>query len=227
MTNADSPPTIAQAVANYLDTVNLARSANTARTYRNGLRLFLQVLQEHDLDPETAPITTLKEEAVAWFAQALKDFAPATERLYLTAATTFYEYLAAEGLTAVNLPRVRMLIRQRARRPGQRLPQFPREAIEQVLAYAQSLITHPAHDERERLRALRDRAFLLTWPIPACASTRPAACAAGTWIGVRAKPSSSAKATVRMWCASPAAHYRRCRTTSRPAPPWTAPQAAP
>ena len=161
MTNSPSSPSIAQAVANYLDTVALARSANTARTYRNGLRLFLMVLKAHELDPETVPITALKEEAVAWFAQALKDFSPATERLYLTAATTFYEYLAAEGMTAVNLPRVRMLIRQRARRAGQRLPQFPREAIEQVLAYAQSLPALPAHDDRERLRHLRDRAFLL------------------------------------------------------------------
>ncbi len=153
---------IAQAVARYLDTVSLARSANTARTYRNGLRLFLEVLREHEVDPETTPIEDLSEEAIAWFAQTLKAFAPATERLYLTAATTFYEYLAAEALANVNLPRVRMLIRQRARRPGQRLPQFPREAIEKVLAYAQRLPTLPAEDERQRLRLLRDRAFLLT-----------------------------------------------------------------
>ncbi len=157
-----SDPTLTQAVAAYLETVALARSANTARTYRNGLRLFLDVLRDRGLDPDTTPVSELKEDAIAWFAQALKAFAPATERLYLTAATTFYEYLAAESLSAVNLPRVRMLIRQRARRPGQRLPQFPREAIEQVLAYAQRLPQQPTDDERDRLRNLRDRAFLLT-----------------------------------------------------------------
>ena len=155
-------PTIAQAVEAYLDGVRLARSANTARTYRNGLRLFQEILAARGMDPEETPVAQIREEAIAWFAQALKDLAPATERLYLTAATTFYEYLAAERLAPVNLPRVRLLIRQRARRPGQRLPQFPREAIEQVLAYAQTLGQAPAEDERARLRNLRDRAFLIT-----------------------------------------------------------------
>ncbi len=157
-----SAPTLAEAVAAYLEAVSLARSANTARTYRNGLRLFLEVVAQHGLDPERTPASHLKEEAIAWFAQALKAFAPTTERLYLTAATTFYEYLAAESLASVNLPRVRLLIRQRARRPGQRLPQFPRQAIEQVLAYAQRLPSLPAQDPRQRLRHLRDRAFLIT-----------------------------------------------------------------
>jgi integrase len=42
------------------------------------------------------------------------------------------------------------------------LPQFPRIAIEDVLDYAINLTSTPAEDETERLRALRDRAFLVT-----------------------------------------------------------------
>lgn len=154
--------TVAEAIAAYLDTVRLARSANTARTYRNGLRLFAQVLAEHGLDPDTTPVAALREDAVAWVTQALKGYAPASERLYLSAVATFYEYLAAEALAPVNLPRVRLLIRQRARRPGQRLPQFPREAIEQVLRYAEGLAERPVENLTQSLRNLRDRAFLLT-----------------------------------------------------------------
>lgn len=157
-----SPTTIAQATVRYLDSVTLARSQNTARTYRNALNEFLLVLQKHKLPIETASINTLHEEAIVWLADYLKDRAPTTERLYLTAVAGFYEFLAAEELADINLPRLRLLIRQRARRPGQRLPQFPREAIDQILLFVNNFTNFPAQDGNPRLRALRDRAFLIT-----------------------------------------------------------------
>lgn len=146
----------------FIDSVRLARSANTTRTYRNGLDIFKSVLNEHMLDPAKTPVAMLKEEAVVWLATALKDRAPTTERLYLTAATALYEYLVAENLAAINLPRIRLLIRQRARRPGQRLPQFPRDAIEQIVDAMLKLKGGEYENEVERLRDLRDRAFLIT-----------------------------------------------------------------
>jgi integrase/recombinase XerC len=155
-------PTIAQSIAAYLDSVHLARSESTARTYGNALNSFSLTLEDKKQLPEETPIADLSEDAIVWFATALKDYAPATERLYLTAVTGFYEYLAAEQLAEINLPRLRLLIRQRARRPGQRLPQFPRDAIEQVLDYAEELRTHPVENDAEHWRNLRDRAFLLT-----------------------------------------------------------------
>jgi site-specific recombinase XerD len=157
--NKDS---ISAQIRAYLDSVGLARSENTARTYANALAAFSAALAENQLPPDETAITALDEQAIIWLASALKDSAPATERLYLSAVTGFYEYLAAEKLTQVNLPRLRLLIRQRARRPGQRLPQFPRDDIERVLDYAQELSGQPAEDSRERLRNLRDRAFLLS-----------------------------------------------------------------
>lgn len=157
-----SGPTIRAAMDAFIDNVSLARSANTTRTYRNGLAIFQAVLLEHKLDPEKIPVSALKEDAIAWLATALKDHAPTTERLYLTAATAFYEYLAAETLAPINLPRIRLLIRQRARRPGQRLPQFPRDAIEQIVTHMLALQGIPGEDETEHLRNLRDRAFLVT-----------------------------------------------------------------
>ncbi len=54
------------------------------------------------------------------------------------------------------------MIRRRARRPGQRLPQFPQNAIEDVLGFSSTLNTQPVEDDRERLINLRDCAFLLT-----------------------------------------------------------------
>lgn len=161
-TESDSlSPTITDAIHAFIDSVALARSANTTRTYRNGLEVFQAVLVEHKLDPQKTPVRQLKEESIVWLATALKGHAPTTERLYLTAASSFYEYLVAENMAAINLPRIRLLIRQRARRPGQRLPQFPRDAIEKIVDHMLAL---PAsgEDDMERLRNLRDRAFLIT-----------------------------------------------------------------
>jgi integrase/recombinase XerC len=154
--------TISQAIEGYLDNLALARSKHTARSYQNGLHQFVRVLEDHGFEPEKDSIKKLNEDAIAWFAGALKDYAPATEQLYLTAAAGFYKYLAAEKLSAVNLPRLRMLISQRSRRPGKRLPQFPREDIETVLEHAKSLAFASVDDRRGRLRNYRDMAFLLT-----------------------------------------------------------------
>lgn len=155
-------PTIAQAIQSYLDSVNLARSQNTARTYSNAMTAFRATLADHGYPAKASKISELTEDAVAWFAADLKAYSPATERLYLTAVTGFYEYLAAERLVDLNLPRVRLLIRQRARRPGQRLPQFPRDFIEIVLEYVSNIAIQGVEERTERLRILRDRAFLLT-----------------------------------------------------------------
>ena len=154
--------TITQAIAAYLDSVYLSRSESTARTYSNALKSFLQILKEKEQNPDQTAIEKIDETAIVWFSTALKDYAPATERLYLTAVTGFYEYLAAEQLAEINLPRLRLLIRQRARRTGQRLPQFPRDAIETVLEYADNLKGIATEDMSEHLRNLRDRAFLIT-----------------------------------------------------------------
>jgi len=153
---------IQESIQQFLENVALSRSANTARTYKNALNAFSQALEENHLDPRNDPISKLEEDSVIWFAAYLKNYSPTTERLYLTAVNGFFEFLAAERLLDPNLPRVRMLIRQRARRVGQRLPQFPKSDIENVLDYANNLASRHAEDEMEKLRYLRDRAFLIT-----------------------------------------------------------------
>lgn len=153
---------IDQAISKYLDNVRLARSVNTARSYRNAANAFTTLLNDHNLPTEKTSIAELPEDAIAWFAAALKDYAPATEQLYLTAIAGFFEYVAAERLADPNLPRLRLLIRQRSRRPGQRLPQFPRNDIDTVIDYAINLAFNPSENDTDRLILLRDRAFLLT-----------------------------------------------------------------
>jgi site-specific recombinase XerD len=150
-----------QAIQKYLNSVALARSPNTARTYRNALNAFLESLIDSDTNPDEQEISALSEDAVTSFARYLKHYSPTTERLYLTALNGFFEFLAAERLAEPNLPRVRLLIRQRARRVGKRLPQFPKNYIEEALIYANNLAFTQVEDEREHLRNLRDRAFTI------------------------------------------------------------------
>ena len=150
------------AVQKYLDSVRLSRSSNTARTYTNAMQSFLASWIGKGGDPAENDVGNLTEDFIADFAADLKSYSPNTEQLYLSAATGFFEYLAAEKLADINLPQMRMLIKRRSRRVGQRLPQFPKADIKQVLSYAQSLSQSPSENKRQRLQLLRDRAFILT-----------------------------------------------------------------
>ena len=154
--------TIDQAIHSYLSAVTLSRSPNTSRTYRIAMNAFRRALLRRGLDPAQAPVSAVHEDMISGFADRLKAYAPASERLYLTAVAGWFDHLAAERMAEVNLPRLRLLIRRRARRPGIRLPQFPESAIERVLVYAGTLDRAPAPDRRTSLLNLRDRAFLLT-----------------------------------------------------------------
>ncbi|MFZ6027923.1 MAG: tyrosine-type recombinase/integrase [Chloroflexota bacterium] len=161
------PQTVSEAVNAYLQIIADARSEQTHHTYFHALKAFLLVLEDRDLPPDATPPTGLPEDAIGWFASELKYYAPATEQLYLIAASGFYHYLAAEKLAAPNLPRLRELMRRRARKTGQRLPQFPREELERVIEYTNSLAlaaSIPTENDaiNQHLRNLRDRAFLLT-----------------------------------------------------------------
>ena len=101
--------TISNAIAAYCKRVAEARSENTARTYLNGMNLFRNVLVNQKIDPDKTLVTDLSEDAIAWVTSALKNNAATTERLYLTAITGFYEYISAENLAPINLPRVRQI----------------------------------------------------------------------------------------------------------------------
>ena len=172
-----SPPlTISEVMHNFIDMIKRSRSPNTASSYTKGMVFFVQILEEHKIPVEKTAANQLTENAIPWLLDALKDFSPATEQLYTVAVKRFYNYLSAHRLAEVNIPRLNEFIIQQSRRPGQRLPQFPREAIEKVLAYIQKTpspieAASTEGDERrqpkdasetERLRWLRDRAFLVT-----------------------------------------------------------------
>ena len=153
---------ISSVITEYLEVVKLARSQNTALTYGKALKEFKKVLFKSKIDPETSPASALKEDMISRFVMHLKSFSPATEQVYVRAVARFYKYLAAERLAEINLPRMDLLIEQRIRKPGIRLPQFPTNEIEQVLDFVSDAAMLVTDSEVERLRAMRDRALLLT-----------------------------------------------------------------
>ncbi len=168
LSSEKKPLTISEAMNKYLDMVKLSRSKHTMLAYKNALNIFREILRENSLEPASAPIGALTEDLVSPMAEHLKIFASATEQLYLQAVKGFYEYVDAERLTEINQSRVRVLIRQRSRRPGIRFPQFPADDIETLLDKVQAvenLLVPLSEDEdavNVKLRAYRDRAFLLT-----------------------------------------------------------------
>ena len=160
--------TISDAMSKYLDMVKLSRSKHTMLSYKNALNIFRSVLTEQWLEPDTTPITKLTEDLISPLAQYLKAYSSATERMYLQAVKGFYLYIDSERLAEINQSRVIVLIRQRSRPAGVRLPQFPAEDIERLLEQVENIgnMIVSADDEDDlvnvKLRAYRDRAFLLT-----------------------------------------------------------------
>ena len=134
----ETTKTLAEAVQGYLKTIQEARSQNTARAYANAMDAFMRVLKEHWIEAES-PVSQLSEDGAAWMLSYLKVYSSATERLYTQAVKGFYQYLAGEKMAEVNLPRLDLFIRNRTRRAGQRLPQFPREDIERVLSFTNEI----------------------------------------------------------------------------------------
>lgn len=157
------PSTTLQAACDhYLRLIADSRSENTLRTYTQAMRKFMAVLKKHGIQEAKATPQEVTANWITWYVTALKPHAPATESLFLTALVGFYEYLVAEENSPVNLTQLRSILKRRQRKIAPRLPQFPREQIEAVLDYVNSSGVAPSADDKERLRRLRDRAFIST-----------------------------------------------------------------
>lgn len=158
--SGNSRLTIKEALDAYLNEVAFSRSPLTHRTYAQAIARFAAMLQERRVAPATTPVSALSEEWMAWFIEALRPYTVATERLYLTALAGFYEHVAAEGWAPINLPALKRFRQRRARREPARLPPFPRQEIERVLETVSQAATAPVEKMQEKLRLLRDCAFL-------------------------------------------------------------------
>ncbi|MBN1179793.1 MAG: tyrosine-type recombinase/integrase [Anaerolineae bacterium] len=154
--------TVSAALALFLEDVALSRSDNTFRAYEQAAQRFKDALADNGRPPTTTPVSALSVEWMGWFLHSLRDYAVATEQMYVTAISGFYEHAAAENWAEVNLPALKRLRQRRARREATRLPPFPRLEIERVLDTVDQAPLAAGSSEQETLRALRDRALLFT-----------------------------------------------------------------
>ena len=154
--------TIAESFGNYLESVKYARSENTHLAYSNAIKFLWMTLENHEILPGVDKVDHIREEIITWFAYDLKGYSAASEQLYITAVKGYLEYLVAENLSNINLSKVRLLIRQRTRKPGKRLPQFPTQDITKILECLENNQIAGLEGDKTKLRALRDKAFLLT-----------------------------------------------------------------
>ena len=126
------------------------------------MNAFLDMLSESGIEPD-ASVDLLSEKVFSSFAKYLKAYSPSTESLYINVAKNYFEFLAAEEIKSFNLFQTKLLIKNRTRKPGIRLPQFPQHNIEAVLEFAENQLPGlPCETEQDRLINLRDSAFLIT-----------------------------------------------------------------
>ena len=146
----------------FIDNIRMTRSENTEKTYQNAMNAFLMMLSENGIS-EDEPVTILKEKIIADFAKYLKAYSSSTESLYINVAKNYFEFLAAEEIISFNLYQTKLLIKNRTRKPGIRLPQFPQHSIEDLLDYAENRIPYlPVETDAQHFINLRDSAFLIT-----------------------------------------------------------------
>ena len=154
--------TIAESFQDYLESVKYARSENTHLAYSSAIKFLWMTLESHNIDPAVDRVDNIREDIISWFAYDLKGYSAASEQLYITAVKGYLEYIIAEDLSNINLVKVKLLIKQRTRKPGKRLPQFPTDDIFKILETLENNRISGLNDNKNKLRAMRDKAFLLT-----------------------------------------------------------------
>lgn len=166
MSAGDAPRTLQEAIAHYLNWVDQNHSPQVSAAYTQALNLFQQMLHSQlHLDALHEPITNLSTAwGQAYLAYLQSTRSVETEHLYTRALVDFFDYVEKKGWAAVNATEMATYVAAHRRPKEHAIPHPPLEAIDRLLAYvaAAPVPSGPHVSERERLRILRDRAFLLT-----------------------------------------------------------------
>ena len=129
--------TLPEQISHFLNTLDLSR--NTIETYKYALERFVSIVGED---------ASLTAETFEDFLGAIKDYSPSTKQIWRSAVVGLYTFHRSSDLAEVQ-----RLIRF-SRKPGKRMINFDRDAVEKVLEHCSRLSGD--------LPALRDRAFVLT-----------------------------------------------------------------
>jgi len=156
---------IAVAISAYLQSLRNSRSPATALTYEKALRQFSRFLEAQNFNPAEQPVDCLSQAQLRAYIESLLEAntAPSTQRLYTAAVKGFLKYLKQQELApALDVQLLSDFAANRLPKTRQGLPQFPRDELEAVIQYAESLGSAAGSMEQQALIDLRDRAFILT-----------------------------------------------------------------
>lgn len=133
-------------INHFLGTLN--RSPKTIFAYRNALEQFVKIVGEG---------AELNTDTYIKFLIALRQKSPSTQGAYRTAVLKLYKFCRVG-----NWPELEDATEHYTRKPGTRIVNVDMGMIETVINYCDSLGGDVSTSSRERLEALRDRAFVLT-----------------------------------------------------------------
>lgn len=161
----EAPLTLQQAIDVYLAEIERDASVHMNAAYQQALKLFLDVLRDqHKKKPDQTPITEI---GVGWaedyLAYLQAERAVETEHLYSRAMLDFYATVEAQGWADVSTEELATYLRENRRPKQHRVPDPPTNAINTIIEYAATTPIQATEDgsERDYLRMLRDRAFIL------------------------------------------------------------------
>jgi len=126
------------------------------------MKFFTASIEKAGMNPDKISLENLPDESITWLADDAKEKSPATEKIYLIAASRFFAFLSANDLKDVNLSRIQLLVQQNSRKQGERLPQFPSSEIDTLINKMMAMENYPEEDIWLQLRYYRDRALIVT-----------------------------------------------------------------
>lgn len=144
----------------WIDT--LAREGDTKRTYKRAVNFFIEA-NKLPPDFDTQDLTHKHYSNFLIWLQKDKNKGDATRTIYSIGVNRFLTHLHLNDLSdTIDLEKTRAIKTELTKHPTANLRQFSIDDIEKVLSAANTIIEQTFGNERQQLRAFRDRAFLLT-----------------------------------------------------------------
>ena len=139
---------------------SLGRNKETRRAYKRAVEIFMTV-NKMTAKFDTDDITHLHYEAFLKFLNK-KHKNTSTQSIYSIGVLRFFNHLVYRDLSSVNIQKARTAKVEMLGRTSYKIKQYVSEDVDEVLEAADSIIERSFDSPGAKLRAYRDRAFLLT-----------------------------------------------------------------
>lgn len=139
----------------------LGRGEDTKRTYKRSVQFFIETNRLPDKFDTLNLTNDHYETFLSWLRENYGS-SPSTQAVYSIGVSRFLAHLFLHDLSNVSPEKNRASKKEMTIQPRPSLPQFSADDIEKILSSSDTFIKHQFEDEKDKLRAYRDRAFLLT-----------------------------------------------------------------